>query len=482
MAAFLLLTAGALTFTQTYAQQRAVVKPVDTGEALVNPAMGWAFHHYDNNIVRYGLDLEPSDTVDDFPGASVIYLRLAWSYLEPEEGKFNWQIVDTPAQRWIDKGFQVAFRFSCAESDSAQPTATPKWVRDAGAKGYYFKPRAGIDESGKMWEPKYDDPVFLEKLDHFLAAAAARYDGNPNVAFIDVGSFGVWGEGHTHATTRLPYDARTVKLHLDLHKKHFKKTLLAANDDFSNQGRGLETLHYARELGMTLRDDSILVACKEQASHHAYVSDIFWPHLPVILEMEHYGHSVSRGCWQDGGLFLKAIEDYRAAYATVHWYPREFYQKNKKLVDAINLRLGYRLQLLEASWPAEMARDQPLTVGYRWRNAGVAPCYPGGHPAITLKDAKGGIVGVFVDENFDLRTLPTGPAGKALPVGRQEQASSQADRPFISYALPPEPIFKPGAYDVFISVGDKAGTPKIALPLAGNDGHQRYRLGRIIVR
>lgn len=161
-------------------------------------------------------------------------------------------------------------------------------------------------------------------------------------------------------------------------------------------------------------------------------------------------------------------------------YPREFYQKNKKLVDAINLRLGYRLQLLEASWPAEMARDQPLTVGYRWRNAGVAPCYPGGHPAITLKDAKGGIVGVFVDENFDLRTLPTGPAGKALPVGRQEQASSQADRPFISYALPPEPIFKPGAYDVFISVGDKAGSPKIALPLAGNDGHQRYRLGRIV--
>ncbi len=480
---FLFLTAAAaLAVAGAIAEERVVVQPTDTGEALVNPGMGWAFHHYDNNIERYGLHLEPSDTVDDFPGASVIYLRLAWSYIEPEEGRFNWSIVDTPAQRWIDKGFQVAFRFSCAESSRNQPYATPKWVRDAGAKGYHFTPRKGIDESSPMWEPDYDDPVFLAKLDNFLAAAAARYDGNPEVAFIDVGSFGVWGEGHTGATTRLPYNANTVKTHLDLHQKHFKKTLLAANDDFSNHGRGLETLHYARKLGMTLRDDSVLVNCGDKAYHHAYVSDLFWPHLPVVLEMEHYGSSVKKGCWEDGSLFLKAIEEYRAAYATVHWYPREFYQKNKKLVDDINMRLGYRLQLLEVSWPAELAAGDPLTIGYRWRNAGVSPCYPGGHPAITLKDAKGGITGVFVDELFDVRTLPVGPPGEALSVGRQEKASSQADRPLISYSLPPDPVFKPGTYDVFLSVGSKTGTPVIALPLPDDDGQKRYRLGKITVR
>jgi hypothetical protein len=476
--ALLSLLLGWAVFAQS---ERVVVRPDDTGAALVNPQMGWAFHHYDNSIEKYGLHLEPSDTVDDFPGASVIYLRLAWSYLEPEEGKFNWSLVDIPAQRWIDKGFQVAFRFSCAESDRNQPYATPKWVRNAGAKGYNFTPRKGIDPAGEMWEPDYDDPVFLAKLSNFLAAAAARYDGNPEIAFIDVGSFGVWGEGHTGATTHLPYNARTVKTHLDLHKKHFKHTLLAANDDFSNHGRGLEVLHYARDLGMTLRDDSILVNCGAQAYYHAYVSDIFWPHLPVVLEMEHYGSSVKKGCWEDGSLFLKAIEEYRAAYATVHWYPREFYEKNKKLVDDINMRLGYRLQLLEASWPAEVSRQEPLVIGYRWRNAGVTPCYPGGHPAITLKDGKGGIAGVFVDEGFDVRTLPVGPPEEALPVGRQEKASSQADKPLISYTQPPDPIFKPGTYDVFISVGTRTGTPKIALPLAGDDGHRRYRLGRITI-
>jgi len=36
---------------------------------------------------------------------------------------------------------------------------------------------------------------------------------------------------------------------------------------------------------------------------------------------------------------------------------------------------------------------------------------------------------------------------------------------------------KPGVYDVYISVGTRTGTPQIALPLASDDGHRRYKLG-----
>jgi hypothetical protein len=36
-----------------------------------------------------------------------------------------------------------------------------------------------------------------------------------------------------------------------------------------------------------------------------------------------------------------------------------------------------------------------------------------------------------------------------------------------------------GTYDVFVSVGLRDGTPKIALPLEGNDGQRRYRLGQV---
>ncbi len=459
---------------------RTVVRLQDSGAALVNPGMGWMFHHYDNDIQRYTVDLAPSDTVDEFPGLSSVYIRLAWSYLEPEEGKFNWAIVDTPMQKWVSKGKQVAFRFSCSEGRASEAYATPRWVEAAGAKGYHFRTAGKIDSAGPVWEPDFDDPVFLEKLDHFLAAAAARYDGNPDVAFIDVGSFGVWGEGHTYSSTQLPYSASTIERHIDLYKKHFKHTLLVANDDFAGQGRGLETLGYARDQGLTLRDDSILVQAGERAYFHSYLAYDFWPRLPVILESEHYGGSVKRGAWGDGSLFLQAIEDYHASYATVHWYPREFLEKNRDLINRINLRLGYRLQVEEVSWPSEVPAGGSMTVGYLWRNAGVAPCLPGGHPTITFKDEKGGIAGVFVDQDFNVRSLPVGPPGKAKTVGRvMPQALAQENQPMITFTLPPAHILKPGVYRVYVSVGNLTGTPVIALPLADEDGHRRYRVGDI---
>ena len=442
---------------------RVVARPPDTGAALANPGMGWVLHFYDNVPAHYGSKLEPSDTVDDFPGLTTVYFRIPWSYLEPEEGKFCWSVVDAPAQRWIAKGKQVAFRFSCTESWLRW--ATPEWVQRAGAKGYNFKP-GEEREDGPYWEPEYDDPVFLEKLERFLAAAAARYDGDPTVAFIDVGSFGVWGEGHTYWSTKRRWPASTVIRHIDLHRKHFTKTLLAANDDFAGQGK--EAIDHALLAGLTLRDDSILVQGGKNAYFHAEMARPFWPRLPVILESEHYGSSKKKGHWKDGMQYLQAVEEYHASYASIHWWPREFLSECRGLVDRINLRLGYRLQLVEASWEAVWRKEAPWRVSMRWRNAGVAPCLPGGHPALTLKDDRGGIVGVFVGEEFDVRGLPPGPPGAAE--GRE--ISVEFVRPF---------NLRPGTYGVFVSVGSRTGTPRIALPLEGDDGARRYRLGTVTV-
>ena len=445
------------------AEDRTTITPTDTGKALVNPMMGWKLNYYSNILTNYGSKLAPSDTLDDFPGLSCIYLRLPWSYIEKEEGQFDWSVVDAPAQRWIDKGLQVAFRFTCSESWMRY--ATPEWVQKAGAKGYNFSPDKGVDENGRFWEPDYNDPIFLEKLDHFLAAAAKRYDGNPNVAFIDVGSFGVWGEGHLFASTRMKYSADTVKKHIDLHLKHFKKTLLAANDDFAFQGD--DTIQYALEKGLTLRDDSILVQPPPNSYFHGKMARDFWPKLPVILEHEHYQPSVNRGAWKRD-IFLKAIEEYHAAYMCIHWFPREFLEKEQELIDKVNLRLGYRLQLRQASWPTKTTLKTRPMFSTTWANAGVSPCYPGGHVALTLRDEKGGIVAVFVDESFDVRSLEVGPPDKA-PIKSVDFSPGFA------------PNMPTGTFNLFVSVGQRDGTPRIALPLAKDDGHRRYLLGQITV-
>jgi len=38
--------------------------------------------------------------------------------------------------------------------------------------------------------------VFLTKIQAFIAAFGKRYDGNPNLAFVDIRDYGNWGEGH----------------------------------------------------------------------------------------------------------------------------------------------------------------------------------------------------------------------------------------------------------------------------------------------
>jgi hypothetical protein len=456
-AAILLLASGVL------ADERTTTRPADTGQALVNPQMGWKLNFYSNILANYGSKLAPSDTLDDFPGLSTIYLRLPWGYIEPQEGVFDWSVVDAPAQRWIDKGLQVAFCFSCSES--WMRWATPKWVADAGAKGFNFTVGKGVDENGPFWEPDYNDPVFLDKLDKFLAAAAARYDGNPSVAFVDVGSFGVWGEGHTFASTKITYSADTVKKHIDLHAKHFARTLLAANDDYGFQGR--ETIDYALSKGLTLRDNSILVQPPPNSWFNAAMAQPFWPRVPVILEHEHWQGSIARGAWNQD-LFVQAIEEYHASYMCIHWFPREFLEKERPLIDRVNLRLGYRIQLREASWPVRATlADRPQFASH-WANAGVAPCYPGGFAAFTLKDTKGGIVAVFVNDSFDVRTLAV-----AAPGAAPEQETCSAH----GFA----PNMPAGTFDLFVSVGRRDGTPVIALPLPDDDGHRRYRLGTMEV-
>ncbi len=456
-----------LSFTLT-AQEMVSVNPVDTGEALVNPSMGWTMHFYSNVPSNYGSKLEPSDTVDDFSGLSTVYLRIPWAYIEPEEGHFNWAILDTPAQRWISKGKKIALRLTCSES--WMKFATPEWVKSAGAKGIYYEFGKGPVEKSDRWDPVFDDSVFVEKLDKFLAAAALRYDGSSNVEFIDVGTYGMWGEGHTHGSSRQD-EIEIKKLHIDLHKKHFKKTLLCISDDFagpSDRSGKWPIMDYAFAQGVSMRDDSIMVQPPPHSWYHAEMAQVFWPEMPVILEHEHYGSSKGRNAWS-GDLLLKSVEDYHASFMSIHWWPRILLNENREIIDKVNRRMGYRLMPVEISWPAKVKTGEHFQVRWKWSNKGVAPCYPGGFAALTIKDAKGGIVSVLSDETLDMRDLKTGIPGQ-IPV-----TDHQSD--FIVGLV--APVTNPGTYDVYVSVGDHDGTPRIALPLKDDDGQRRYKVGVI---
>ena len=480
--------------------QLRTIHPQDTGEALINPGMGWVTHFYSGRTGNYGSRLEPSDSLDWYPGCSVIYMRIPWSFIEPEEGFFNWTVFDTPAQRFIAKGKKMAIRINCSEHWVTW--ATPKWVKDAGAKGVNFINRVGPSEDGPLWDPDYLDPIFLAKLENLIKALADHYDGNQNVAFFDIGTFGMWGEGHTGYSSKLSPEvsAQIVRLQIDLYMKYFKKTLVCINDDMIGS-RASTVNHsltdYAISKGLALRDDSILVNKYPNAWYNAELAGKFWPNTPVILEHGHYDMLKARGSW-DKLRLLEAVEEYHSSYLSLHWWPQEFYKQNKDIIEKINRRLGYRLNLQELKYPEAVEIGERFNVEWTWANVGVAPCYHGGFPALTIKDNKAGFVSVLVEDRFDMKMLKT---GKPDEISQEKHVSTfnigfLSPREFFNeftlkmeqrprsdfYAGPVTPSTKSGVYEVFVSVGQKDGTPAIALPLTGDDGQHRYKIGTITVK
>lgn len=207
--------------------------------------------------------------------------------------------------------------------------------------------------------------------------------------------------------------------------------------------------------------------------YHSELANQFWPKFPVILEHEHYGSSLNRKAWNKD-LWLKSVEDYHASYMSIHWWPRILLNENKDAIEKINRRLGYRICLKEASWPESITIGAPFEIETTWKNAGVAPCYPGGYVTFTIKDSKDGIISTHTDVSFNVRDLPvTSP--------NEEITKTMITKINIA------PLFKgnfsrnvnPGQYSLYVSVGKPDATPTIELPHDKEDNNKRYKLGII---
>ncbi|MBR3820090.1 MAG: DUF4832 domain-containing protein [Kiritimatiellae bacterium] len=503
--------AAAIAVSVQCAATTVTVRPTATDEVLINPDMGFMYYHYSNRLWAYGVNTESGDTLDWFPGCSTIYYRLLWNDLEPEEGEYRWDLIDSTAQNWIAKGKKICIRVICCNQTE---TATPQYVRDAGAKGDWFqyKDRAnGL--LAPRWCPDYDDPVFLAKHEKFLREMARRYDGNPNVAFIDVGSYGIYGEGH-HGGTHLQ-DLRTknrekfermAKIHLDLYRKCFPNTYLVVSDDIGGggwqngpDGKKLADhplFEYCRSIGIGLRDDSIMC----YAPPYQWLSDCyarkFAPKYPVVLETGHVPYlSKCPDRWSKE-MYVGCVEAYQASYMSIHDFPKEHLRDFREAIDGINRILGYRFELREIRYPGSVRIGEKVVIESTWVNVGVAPRTKGNRMVWSLLNSDGSIAWTSMDDTFDFRTLEP----KLKGVEKLQTVKSPCRFGFTKKIPQPDQcvnwareawrmfpdavtMLKPGKYRLAVSVGKYDGTPEIALPLDGQiKNTRRYVVGEVEVR
>lgn len=372
----------------------------DSETPLKNPHKGWYHHYPDNSPKKYRIRKD-ADLLE-LPGMDHLYIRLAWSYLEPAQGEFQWDVIDRLIEKWTGHGLGIAFRISCRETSTdpvEQQFATPRWVMEAGAKGDYYYKGEKTGPTGP-WEPVFDDPVFLAKLESFLRVFAERYDGRPWLRYIDIGSIGDWGEGHTSSGSRLRYGYEQRKPHVDLHLKYFKKTQIVVSDDFvygiQDPDERKRMHRYIVDNGITYRDDSILVDwyVKQYPDTFCVRSPQFfadaWRQGPNVLELQHYGSVLEDGNWtpdpgsslaRHGGgktgpdIFRGALRQLRATYIGYHGFAHEWLADNPELTGELLNRCGYWYFPHAAEIPGRWERGKEAKIVIRWENRGVAPAY-----------------------------------------------------------------------------------------------------------
>ncbi|MHB8897176.1 MAG: DUF4832 domain-containing protein [Thermoguttaceae bacterium] len=461
----------------------------DATRVLVNPHKGWYHHFPDNHPDKYRIASD-ADLLE-FPGMDHLYVRLAWAYLEPTEGQFDWAVIDRIIEKWTAHGLGIAFRISCKETSTdriEQQFATPRWVMQAGAKGGYFRSGQEVGPDGP-WEPVFDDPVFLAKLDAFLAAFAARYDRQPWVRYVDIGSIGDWGEGHTFSGSRKTYSLASRKQHVDLHLKHFKQAPLVISDDFVyalNDPAERQSLHrYILANGISYRDDSILVNGYLEGTSDRFTvrSPEFFAdaylRTPTVFELEHYGKVKQLGNWQslpdssvarfgkgkDGpDYFRGALGLLHATYIGYHGDARQWLTDNPELTKELLNRCGYWLFPKSIELPQTVVAGQTVPLTLTIENRGVAPPYAPYQLRVKLSRAGYCVV----------RPLAAQPRSwlPGAPVSSRCQ-------------LPVPSDLGPGQYDLAIGLFDRTGAKErpveFALKASVRDPEGYYRLAGIKV-
>jgi len=372
----------------------------DTIRPLANPDKGWYYHMLDNGIDKYGISDEAK--LKAFPGMDHLYLRLCWAYLEPEEGKFNWSYIDDIVEKYVPMGYKISFRISSKETGGAPgsvPTevdginyATPYWVKKAGAKGI-DRPEFG----SPSWTPDWEDPVYLEKLDNFYQAFAEKYDGLPWVRYIDVGSIGDWGEGHTHFSTRIPPTVDEVKANIDIFLKNFKQTQIIVTDDLlywnKSETDTKELLDYVISNGISIRDDSPLVKwyvdtmLDTWSVSHPHFFEAVYKTRPTVFELEHYRSVKDNGYWlgKNGAdtipgknvtgaqIFTNAIKLIHPTYIGFHGYLEDWIVENPDFTNELLNLCGY--WYFPKSFEITSVEKLKISFQIDWLNKGVAPAY-----------------------------------------------------------------------------------------------------------
>lgn len=307
-----------------------------------------------------------------------------WNKLNPAKGVYDWTELEKLLNALAEHNMTYALRVlpytpSFIKSDfppQEEYDWTPPFVYEMGAK------KIQIDLRGTEYHayaPVWDDSIYIWAAKEFAKALAEKYDGDPRIEYIDVRTFGEWGEWHTSHMlgSVMPADP-VLKDMLDYYASVFKKTQLV----LPSNGFG-DVYTHALNLGITKRDDGFIgIPGRPDTLLRAYNAN-----LPTIAEnIAGYRTMLTYDDLIPGGSQKWTAERWVDAITTAHltYYVLDqdndcgyyFYKDNKALADSMSKVIGYNFTVTQAELlTVASAKDTTSSLNITVTNTGVAPCF-----------------------------------------------------------------------------------------------------------
>ncbi|WP_158289483.1 DUF4832 domain-containing protein [Paenibacillus flagellatus] len=431
--------------------KRISYMPSETNQVLANPFMGFAVD---------------AKSVDAKQPHRLAHVNLFWRELEPEKGvyafddlerKFNFSL-------WKQRGVHLVIRVILDYPGDRTHMDIPDWLyEEIDHKGTWYD-----NDYGKGFSPDYANPVLIENHERLIAALGKRFNDDPQVAFIQLGSVGHWGEWHTSDDERhfIPFPKRDIT---DQYVTHY---LRAFPDKHLLMRRPHEI---ARANGMGLFNDAFGKSSSTIDGFwkwytEGYTSWLTGDREPAMPDF--WTKAPSGGEFAGDANYFddRHIEETlrQAVLTHVTWMgPNAPYKETSRAlqpnIDRFLNTIGYRFVINEESHPRTGVAGKALDISMRVTNRGAAPFYFEWPLELALAGPDGAVA-ASVRTTVDIREW--------LP-GEHE----------FSYSLPLPEGLAAGTYTVLAAVLDpQTGKPGVEFANDGKRADGRYALGTVVVR
>lgn len=350
-----------------------------SGEPVVNPHKGFVQYawssDYINNIYWDATLASGKNEAWDY--CSVVYTGAGWSSIHKGKNEYDWSTIDHLLTLCAENGRTLGWRIYPVNSSAKEEDKTgsgehvPQYIYDEGCP-FVDATIKGTDKTIRV--PDWSNPIYIQACKDFAAEMARRYDGDKRVEFIDIRSFGNWGEWHCSQLigSEMPSD-EIQKDMIAYYASVFRTTQLVVPSDCKG-----DVLEYAYSLGVAKRNDG-LIQIKDRELD---LAKCYEAGLPAIGENCDVYKNLLKLDDKDRYHLKWTLERWKQVINISHmsYYEldrdtcaRDFFKENADSIKEMNNKLGYNFEVTSANLKVDENNNCELTV--KIKNTGLAPAF-----------------------------------------------------------------------------------------------------------